>query len=105
MRPANLNNRKNIPVAMLLKDLEKLLVKYRFYRIHNSRLTNLFFLNSHIRADGGEVVMQNRDTIGISKRKKEEFLKLISSGNPIAPVPNYMISYRPIYLIAPGNRF
>ena len=75
----HLNNGKAIGITMPLKDLEEILLKYRFYRIHNAHLINLSFVDSYIRGDGGEVVMQNGDTITVSKRKKEEFLKLISS--------------------------
>jgi two-component system LytT family response regulator len=74
-----LNSGKSIRITMPLKELEEILLKYRFYRIHNSHLINLSFVDSYIRGDGGEVVMQNGDTISVSKRKKEEFLKLISS--------------------------
>jgi two-component system, LytTR family, response regulator len=73
-----LHNGKTVKVTMLLKELEELLLKYRFYRIQNSHLINLSFVDSYIRGEGGEVVMQNGDTLGVSKRKKEEFLKLIS---------------------------
>jgi len=75
-----LNDGKAVKVSTLLKELEDLLLKYRFYRIHNSHLINLSFVDRYIRGDGGEVVMQNGDTISVSKRKKDEFLKLISNG-------------------------
>ncbi|MCW3118364.1 MAG: response regulator transcription factor, partial [Chitinophagaceae bacterium] len=73
-----LNNGNIAKVAMLLKNLEELLLKYRFYRVHNLHLINLSFVDSYIRGEGGEVVMQNGDAISVSKRKKDEFLKLIS---------------------------
>lgn len=65
-------------VTMSLKELEQLLLKYRFYRIHDSHLINLAFVDRYIRGEGGEVVMQNGDRIQVSRRKKDEFLKLIS---------------------------
>ncbi|MES1222690.1 MAG: LytTR family DNA-binding domain-containing protein, partial [Bacteroidota bacterium] len=74
-----LNNGKNVKVTMLINNLEELLLKYRFFRIHNSHLINISFVDSYIRGDGGQVVMQNGDTITVSKRKKDEFLKLIST--------------------------
>jgi two-component system LytT family response regulator len=64
-------------VTRLLKDFEDMLTPYRFYRIHNSHLINLTYIKKYIRGEGGQVMMQNGDVIDVSRRKKEEFLKLI----------------------------
>lgn len=69
---------KTILVTRLLKEFESMLQPYQFYRVHNSHLINLKYLKKYIRTGGGQVVMQNGDIIDISRRKKEEFLKLIS---------------------------
>ncbi|MDP4283699.1 MAG: LytTR family DNA-binding domain-containing protein [Bacteroidota bacterium] len=69
---------KSIVVTKLLKDFEEILVPYRFYRIHNSHLINLSYIKRYIRGDGGQVLLQNNDIIDVSRRKKEEFLRLIS---------------------------
>jgi two-component system LytT family response regulator len=69
---------KSILVTKLLKDFEEILLPYRFFRIHNSHLINLSYIKKYIRGDGGQVVMQNNEVIDVSRRKKEEFLKLIS---------------------------
>ncbi|MEO5649283.1 MAG: LytTR family DNA-binding domain-containing protein [Ginsengibacter sp.] len=69
---------KNILVTKLLKDFEEILLPYRFFRIHNSHLINLSYLKKYIRGDGGQVVLQNNEVIDVSRRKKEEFLKLIN---------------------------
>jgi len=73
-----LQNGQTILVAKLLKDFEDILLAYRFYRIHNSHLINLDYIKKYIRGDGGQVVMNNGDTIDVSRRKKDEFLKIIS---------------------------
>ncbi len=65
-------------VTKLLKDFEEILLPYRFYRIHNSHLINLSYIKKYIRGDGGQVIMQNDEVIDVARRKKEEFLKLIS---------------------------
>jgi len=70
---------QKIPVTMHLKDLEELLLKYRFFRIHTSHLINLAYIKKYKDGETGEVIMQNGDTISVAKRKKEEFLKLFSS--------------------------
>jgi len=72
-----LSNGKNIFVTKLLKDFEDLLLPYHFYRVHNSHLINMNYIQKYIRGDGGQVVMQNGDTVDVSRRKKEEFLRLM----------------------------
>jgi two-component system LytT family response regulator len=69
---------KILLVTKLLKDFEEILVPYRFYRIHNSHLINLSYIKKYLRGDGGQVIMQNEEIIDVARRKKEEFLKLIS---------------------------
>ena len=68
---------KSILVTKLLKDFEEILLPYRFFRIHNSHLINLNYIKKYIRGDGGQVILENNETIDVSRRKKEEFLKLI----------------------------
>lgn len=72
-----LNDGQNILVTKLLKDFEEMLLNYRFYRVHNSHLINLDYIKKYIRGDGGQIVMQNGDMIDVSRRKKDEFLKII----------------------------
>ena len=60
-----------------LKDFEDMLQAYRFYRVHNSHLINLNYIKKYIRGEGGQVILQNGDSIDVSRRKRDEFLKLI----------------------------
>ena len=69
---------KHMLVTKLLKDFEDLLLPYRFYRVHNSHLINMNYIQKYIRGEGGQVVLQNGDTVDVSRRKKEEFLRLIA---------------------------
>ena len=69
---------KPIIVTKLLKDFEDLLGPYRFYRIHNSHLINLSYIKKYVKAEGGQVIMQDGTTIDVARRKKEEFLKMIA---------------------------
>ncbi|MCZ2459427.1 MAG: LytTR family DNA-binding domain-containing protein [Chitinophagales bacterium] len=66
-------------VTRLLKDFEEMLLPYHFYRVHNSHLINMSYIKKYIRGEGGQVVMQNGDVIDVARRKKDEFLKLITS--------------------------
>ncbi len=69
---------KNMLVTKLLKDFEDILLPYKFYRVHNSHLINLSYIKKYIRGEGGQVVMQDDTYIDVARRKKEEFLRLIS---------------------------
>ncbi len=68
---------KSIMVTKILKDFEEMLLPYNFYRIHNSHLINVNYIQKYIRSDGGRVMLQDGTLIDISRRKKEEFLKMI----------------------------
>jgi len=70
---------KNLLVTKLLKDFEDILLPYKFYRVHNSHLINLVYIKRYIRGEGGQVVMQDDTCIDVSRRKKEEFLRIISA--------------------------
>lgn len=74
-----LTDGKNILVTKLLKDFEDMLLPYHFYRIHHSHLINLNYIKKYLKGDGGQVIMQNDEVIDVSRRKKEEFLKMLGS--------------------------
>jgi two-component system, LytTR family, response regulator len=72
-----LTDNKSITVTKILKDFEEMLLPYNFYRIHNSHLINLNYIQKYVRSQGGHVQLQDGTLIDISRRKKEEFLKMI----------------------------
>jgi two-component system LytT family response regulator len=72
-----LGDNKTIVVSKILKDFEEMLLPYNFYRIHNSHLINLNYIQKYVRSHGGQVMLQDGTMIDISRRKKEEFLKMI----------------------------
>ncbi|MGN6249601.1 MAG: LytR/AlgR family response regulator transcription factor [Ginsengibacter sp.] len=71
-------NGQSVLVTKLLKEFEELLIPYGFFRVHNSHLINLNYIKKYIRGTGGQVLMENGDLIDVSRRKKEEFISLIS---------------------------
>lgn len=69
---------KKILVSKVLKEIDETLAGHDFYRIHNSFLININHIKKYVRGDGGYVVMQNDETIGISRSRRQEFMELFS---------------------------
>lgn len=69
---------KNILVSKHLKEYENLLADQPFMRVHNSFLINLKEVKKYIKSDGGYIIMNNGDTVSISRNKKDEFFNLMN---------------------------
>ena len=69
---------KMLLVSRKLVKLEELLKEYRFFRVHKSHLINLNHLVKYSKGRGGEVEMTDGSFIEVSRRKKAEFLRIIS---------------------------
>lgn len=67
----------NITVTKTLKDFEELLPESVFIRIHHSYIVNKNKIRKYLKGEGGQVVMNNGDTLDVSRRKKEEFMRMI----------------------------
>ncbi|MDE3214127.1 MAG: response regulator transcription factor [Bacteroidota bacterium] len=72
-----LRGNKSLVVTRILKEFEEMLGPYNFYRVHNSHLINLNYLHKYIRSQGGQVMLDDGTVLDISRRKKDEFLKMI----------------------------
>ena len=70
------NNREEL-VTKILKDFELLLGNTGFCRVHNSFLINLKHIQKYIRGEGGTVILTDDHQVDISRRRKEEFLKML----------------------------
>lgn len=56
-----------------------LLADYGFYRVHNSFLVNLSEVTRYVKGEGGYLVMNNGDNVGLTGRRKEAFIRLFGS--------------------------
>ncbi len=73
-------NESEILVSKPLKHFVSLLEKVKtFYRPHRSYFINLKYIKEYIKKDGGYIVMDNNETVSISKDKKEEFLAIVQN--------------------------
>lgn len=69
-----LKNNEKLLVSKHLKAYEDLLLEQDFMRVHNSFLINLKEVKKYIKADGGYIIMNNNDSVNISRSKKEDFI-------------------------------
>ena len=69
--------RKPILVSRTLKEFDELLTPEGFFRVHQSHLINLNKIKQFIKQDGGYVEMEDGSRIEVSRRKKEELLKIL----------------------------
>ena len=65
---------KTILVSRQLGEFEKLLPVEEFHRIHDQYLVHLQYIKEYIRGRGGELVMDNNDTLPVSAKRKDAFL-------------------------------
>ena len=70
-----LKDKQKLLVAKTLKEFEELLREYNFYRVHNSHLINLAYINSYNKGKGGFVVMKDGSEVEVSTRRKDDFIK------------------------------
>ena len=71
------NNRPKLIASKTLKDFEELLPADIFFRTHHSHLINLNFIKRYIKGDGGQIELLNGNYADVSRRKKDEFLKVM----------------------------
>ena len=72
-----LRGRQHKLTSRNLKDFESLLAESGFCRVHHSFLVNMKHIQKYIRGDGGYVILTEDHHVDISRRKKDEFLKLL----------------------------
>lgn len=68
---------KNILISKTIKDYEIMLDGLGFFRIHQSHLINIKYIDYYDKTEGGSVKMKDQSMLPLSRRKKESFLKLI----------------------------
>lgn len=69
-----LKNKTKILVSKTLKEIESSLTQRNFFRIHNSYLINLNFLEKYYRGKSAYVILEDGTQIPVSRNKKNEFL-------------------------------
>ena len=71
-------SRPRLTVSKTLKEFEDLLPQDQFFRPHHSHIINLKYIKKYIKGDGGQIELQNGELVDVSRKKKDEFLRIIS---------------------------
>jgi two-component system, LytTR family, response regulator len=72
-----MNQPKPLVISKTLKEVEEVLQGCDFCRIHHSYLINMKCVQSYIRGEGGEVVLNNGVHLPVSRTRKQDFLGLL----------------------------
>ena len=67
---------QKILVSKTLKEFEDMLKEFGFFRVHKSFLVNLFAISKFEKADGGYLVMENKDRVPVASRKRDQLLEM-----------------------------
>jgi two-component system, LytTR family, response regulator len=69
---------EKITVPKSLKEYEDILPEDRFFRIHQSHIVNLRYVKKYIKEDGGYVLMEDGSQAYVARRRKDEFLQILT---------------------------
>lgn len=70
-------NGNQVSVTKTLKEYEDLLVDAGFFRVHQSHLVNVKYIQEYVKVEGGHLVLKDRTIIPVSVRKKAEVVKML----------------------------
>lgn len=75
----HLTNKTNLVVSKLIKEYEDILSDYEFVRVHQSYIINLQHVKKYSRLDGGTVEMSDGSQVEVSRRRKDDFQKMLTA--------------------------
>ena len=75
----HIDGRPKIVVAKTIKDFEDVLLSCNFFRVHNSHLVNLYWVEYLHQGKEEYVILKNDERIEVSRRRRAELLEKLSS--------------------------
>jgi len=72
-------NKQKILASKRLIEYKEILSAKEFFNMHDSHLINLSYLKKYIKGDGGQVILNDGSLLDVARRRKEDFLKIISN--------------------------
>jgi two-component system LytT family response regulator len=73
-----LNDQHKITAAKTIKAYEDALSRFNFIRVHKKHIVNMNYMKTYIKGEGGYLVLENGETIEVSRRKKSALASAIS---------------------------
>lgn len=70
----HINDNNRVCVSTTLTEYAELLENFNFIQTHQSHLINLDYAAQFVNSDGGQIIMQNGDSILVSRRRKKQLL-------------------------------
>jgi len=70
---------QKIFVTKTLKQYEQLFQEYSFFRVHQSHLININYIQEYVRKEGGYLKMKNGDIVSVAVRKKPLVINLLDN--------------------------
>lgn len=71
-------DKSSLVISKSIKDCEKLLGTYNFFRSHSSHLINMRYLKEYIKGDGGIIKMTDGSKVDLSRLRKDDFMRLLN---------------------------
>ena len=68
---------KRIVVSRSIKEYDELLSPYNFFRVHQSHLVNLNYVEQFLREEGGVLIMSDSSRIEVSRRRKDLLIEIL----------------------------
>ncbi|MFD0940986.1 LytR/AlgR family response regulator transcription factor [Pedobacter boryungensis] len=75
----HLLNLEKIAVSKILKDYEEILPENTFVRVHKSSIVNLKYIKEYNSKNGLQVILDNGETINVSRRRASDFFEKIKA--------------------------
>ena len=69
-------------VAKTLKEYETILEEHAFLRIHQSHLINLQYVKAYLKADGGQLLLNNGRLLPVAARRRAAVLAALAGNDP-----------------------
>lgn len=69
-----LKDKSKILISKTIKYLENLIQNQKFIRVHQSHLVNIDFVKKYVRGKNGQIILDDKTIIPVSRSKKDDFL-------------------------------
>ena len=70
---------QKIIISKSLREYEELLEPFGFIRTHHSHLINIKRIVRFDKADGGSLILENKQVVPVSQRKREQIMELLNN--------------------------